>query len=1163
MNKILKLCLLLCVVFSVLGCAEDNKPRRLELFFLGHDSKHHDSELLADILSKEYFADGINITYSIDPDDLTRPDLKKYDGLILYANHDTISPAQEKALLDYVASGKGYINIHSASYCFRNSDDVVALIGGQFKSHGGGSFGAEIIKPDHPVMKGLSPFVTEWDETYVHHLLAKDIEVLMERVDSTHREPYTWVKEHGKGRVFYTAFGHDERTFRNPGFLQLVKNGILWAVGDKPVERMKKYEIAKPEYEEARMPNYERKDPPPRYQHPLSPEQSQTLIQVPVGFRLELFASEPDIKKPIAMDWDEQGRLWVIETVDYPNTVRNDKGEGDDRITICEDTDNDGKADKFTVFAEGLNIPTSFVFSDGGIIVAQAPHFLFLKDTDGDGKADVRKVLIDGWGTFDTHAGPSNLKYGMDNKIWGTVGYSGFEGNIAGKAYKFGSGAYRFGPKAQDLEFLGNTSNNTWGLGFSEDFDVFLSTANNEHSNFLAIPARYYDKANLNERGIEKIDAHYKIHELTKELRQVDVFGGFTAAAGHNLYTARAFPQEYWNRVAFIAEPTGRLIHKHILEPSGSGFKEKGDGWNMVASSDNWFGPVEAKVGPDGALWFLDWYNFIIQHNPTPQGFENGPGNAYIDPLRDSSKGRIYRLVHEDAAKQRKFKLDGKKGRDLVDALSSDNMFWRTTAQRLLVEGGDKSVAEDLHKLINDNAVDEVNVNGGAIHAIWTLHGLGLLSDGQSPSVAVVLKALKHPAAGVRRAAIQTLPKNAKVIDELISSGAVQDKDLRVRLAAILALSEAPPSPKVAKVIFDAVQDPENEKDKWLFHALMIAGSLHQQAFMHEYHTKFGHPDFSNANGSLGERIIAGNNMSVLSLNTAREGIIGPRQIPEIANREIHFVGTVRQKDQRPLDGALLSYGNKKDGYAVSIKDGRVEFRVNQKGNKSIIQSEKLSKPTFKVRTSLLADGKMLLFIDEEKVAEGKSLGLFPEKQDGFLLVGRASAARVSDQVPNDSPGDFAKDFKFTGTLEDGRLVAMNKADASEGKTVEADKVLKIKAIVGEMKYDITNFTAKAGSNLKIIFENPDHMQHNLLILKPGSLDRVGQAADKLATQNNAIELQYIPNTPDVLFSSSLVDPDGSYELNIKVPSEPGDYPFACTFPGHWRIMNGVMKVTK
>ena len=239
MNRIFKLLLIFLIALTAWGCNEDNKPRRLELFFLGHDSKHHDSELLADILSKEYFEDGINITYSNDPEDLLRPDLEKFDGLILYANHDTISSSQAKALLDYVASGKGFIPIHSASFCFRNSDEVVKLIGGQFKSHEGGSFGAEIIKPEHPAMQGLSPFVTEWDETYVHHLLADDIDVLMERVDTSHREPYTWVKDYGKGRVFYTAFGHDERTFRNPGFIKLVKNGILWAVGDKAVERIR------------------------------------------------------------------------------------------------------------------------------------------------------------------------------------------------------------------------------------------------------------------------------------------------------------------------------------------------------------------------------------------------------------------------------------------------------------------------------------------------------------------------------------------------------------------------------------------------------------------------------------------------------------------------------------------------------------------------------------------------------------------------------------------------------------------------------------------------------------------------------------------------------------------------------------------------------------
>ncbi len=1163
MNRIFKLLLIFLIALTAWGCNEDNKPRRLELFFLGHDSKHHDSELLADILSKEYFEDGINITYSNDPEDLLRPDLEKFDGLILYANHDTISSSQAKALLDYVASGKGFIPIHSASFCFRNSDEVVKLIGGQFKSHEGGSFGAEIIKPEHPAMQGLSPFVTEWDETYVHHLLADDIDVLMERVDTSHREPYTWVKDYGKGRVFYTAFGHDERTFRNPGFIKLVKNGILWAVGDKAVERMKKYVIAKPKYEEARMPNYERRNPPPRYQHPLSPEESQTLVQVPVGFRLELFASEPEIKKPIAMDWDERGRLWIIETIDYPNTVKTDKGKGGDRITICEDTDNDGKADKFTVFAEGLNLPTSLVFADGGVIVAQAPHFLFLKDTNGDDKADVRKVLIDGWGTFDTHAGPSNLKYGIDNKIWGTVGYSGFEGTIAGKPLKFGSGAYKFDPLVKNFEYLGNTTNNTWGLGFSEDADVFISTANNEHSNFLAIPARYYEKANLRERGIEKIDGHYKIHELTKELRQVDVFGGFTAATGHSLYTARAFPKEYWNRVAFIAEPTGRLIHRHILEQHGSGFKEKGDGWNVVASSDNWFGPVEAKVGPDGSLWFLDWYNFIIQHNPTPDGFENGEGNAYIDPLRDNKKGRIYRLVYEDAKKQKSYKLDRKKTSDLLNALESDNMFWRLTAQRLLVEGKDKSVAKSLHKLIDNKNVDEVNVNGGAIHAIWTLHGLGLLSGEDDASTTVVLEALKHPAAGVRKAAIQALPNTPENAQKIISSGMLTDKDLRVRLAAILYLADSSPSPQIGKAIFEAVKQPENEKDKWLFHSLLIAGAVHQQAFVEEYQNKLGNLDLSNVSGSLAERIILGNNMTVFSSGTSFSGVIPPNQVPDLSGQEIHFTAAVKQKDNKPIEGVLLSYGNKTNGYIVFVKDGNLLFRVNQMGRQSIVKTTKQLPAAFNVKTSLLSDGKMVINIDGNKEAEGQSSGAFKEKPNGFIMFGKASPSRGINKDFTDSPGDFSNDFNFTGLLEDGRLVAMNKTSASQTETVLADKEIKIKTVINKMEYDVKSFSVKAGSTLKIVFENPDHMQHNILILKQGSLERVGKAADELATQQNAVEMQYIPNSTDVLFSTPLVDPGKTFELNIKVPNEVGDYPFACTFPGHWRIMNGVMKVTK
>ena len=135
------------------------------------------------------------------------------------------------------------------------------------------------------------------------------------------------------------------------------------------------------------------------------------------------------------MAWDHRGRLWIAETTDYPNDMQ-PTGKGRDRIKICEDTDGDGRADKFTVFADKLSIPTSLAFANGGVVVHQAPDTLFLKDTDGDDKADVRKVLFTGWGTGDTHAGPSNLRYGFDNWLYGIVGYSGFSGTVGGERHR-------------------------------------------------------------------------------------------------------------------------------------------------------------------------------------------------------------------------------------------------------------------------------------------------------------------------------------------------------------------------------------------------------------------------------------------------------------------------------------------------------------------------------------------------------------------------------------------------------------------------------------------------------------------------------------------------------------------------------------------------------
>src|SRR5690606_3403732 len=231
-------------------------------------------------------------------------------------------------------------------------------------------------------------------------------------------------------------------------------------------------------------------------------------------------------------------------------------------------------------------------------------------------------------------------------------------------------------------------------------------------------------------------------------------------------------------------------------------------------------------------------------------------------------------------------KLNPTRPGTLVNALKNDNMFWRLTAQPLLVEADDTKVADDLQQLIRDTSLGEAGTNGPALHAVWTLHGLGLLDGTEEKSLAAVIDALKHPAAGVRRAALRALPINHEgVVQQLIASGVTKDADLRVRLAAFLALSDAAPSVEIGKTIFEAVQQPENIEDKWISHALLIAGAVHRQAFLGEYHQQVGHPDLSNTDGSLAERIVAGKSMTVLPLEAG--GTVGGRQIPDFSNQEI------------------------------------------------------------------------------------------------------------------------------------------------------------------------------------------------------------------------------------------------------------------------------------
>jgi putative membrane-bound dehydrogenase-like protein len=848
----------------------DAADKNLKVLFLGDKGHHRPADRAAQLIPI-LRSRGIAVEYTESMAVLEPETLNQYDALVIYANITEINPEQEKALLEYVRSGHGFVPLHCASFCFLNSPAYIALVGGQFQRHGGQEFITRIAEPDHPIMKNYDGF-RSWDETYIHHKHNSEGRLILEyreqgeQAEGQTAEPWTWVRNEGKGRVFYTAWGHDERTWGQPGFQALVERGIRWSCGQdlkdappftnaelfqapvmtelsKDVEPFKYVDVGNeiPNYTPSKQWGVQGK-PLSAMQEPLSPQEAIKHYVYPKGFEFELFAAEPELGgKPIFMTWDHRGRLWVCETMDYPNELQ-PGNKGRDRIRICEDSNGDGVADKFTVFAEQLSIPTAIAFCRGGAFVQNGTETLYLKDTNGDDKADIREVVIEGWAMGDTHGGISNFQYGLDNWYWGMQGYNFSEPvTAAGKQDGFRQGFWRFEPRGGQnkktevgqVEFLRSTNNNTWGLGFSEEGLVFGSTANRNPSDFMPIPNRYYEKVRgWSPSTLQGIADTHLFKPITDKIRQVDQHGGYTAGAGHALYTARTYPKSWWNRTAFVCGPTGHLVGTFVLVPDGAGFKSYSPN-NLVAADDEWAAPIMAEVGPDGNVWVLDWYNYIVQHNPTPNGFQTGKGNAYETKLRDKRHGRIYRLTYPGAKSEDTVapKLSENDPAGLVKALSHSNMFWRKHAQRLLVERGNKDVVPALIKNVADTSVDSIGLNAGVIHSLWTLHGLGAIQP-RSAATEAVLAALKHPSAGVRRNALMVLPQDQKSLAAILDSGILNDSHAQVRLAALLAMADQSATEAAGAAVAKLSKDAAVMNDRWLADAVTAAAATHAIGFL-------------------------------------------------------------------------------------------------------------------------------------------------------------------------------------------------------------------------------------------------------------------------------------------------------------------------------------------
>lgn len=635
----------------------------------------------------------------------------------------------------------------------------------------------------------------------------------------------------------------------------VMRQAVVGKVSSKARSAWEAFLAARPSLQRqpGEVPNYERRPEAVKYQLPLSPKDSAHYTQVPADFELQLFASEPDVVKPIYMAWDERGRAWVVEAHDYPHHLVPEGEAGNDDIKICEDTDGDGKADKFTIFADKLNLATSLVFVNGGVMVSQARHMIFLKDTNGDDKADTREVLLPGWGVGDTHAMESNLSRGFDNWLYGSVGYSNFRGTVGGKDLQFGQGIFRFKPDGSELQFLHQFNNNTWGFGLNAAGDVFGSTANGNPSFYGYLPAYILNptQPGRGRRGGNGFRPGYRLdgnnsrdgtvaevrrlssakslapgmrmHPNTPNVRMVDNFGGYTAGAGHKFMISDALPARLQGK-ALVTEPTAKLIGIMDIQPDGAGYKAS-DGFNLLASSDEWMSPIFAEVGPDGAVWVIDFYSFIIQHNPTPSlqsaGIQatTGVGGAYVteNDLRDQKHGRIYRVAWKDAPKHAIHSLAQAKTSELVAALDSENQFWSLTAQRLIVDKQLKDAIPALKKRVTSGAGGK-----GAIHALWALEGIRAL-DGETHR-----KALLDKDPALRRNAIRALPADDTGRKLFFSSAVIQDPDLVTRQAAFVKLTEFPTIPEIQTVVAQLPRTAINTEDPFLNDTLTLLGRIHK-----------------------------------------------------------------------------------------------------------------------------------------------------------------------------------------------------------------------------------------------------------------------------------------------------------------------------------------------
>ena len=901
----------------------------------------------------------------------------------------------------------------------------------------------------------------------------------------------------------------------------------------------------------------------------LTPAEERAKFEIAEGFQVELFASEqefPELRNPVALNFDAAGRLWVATMPSYPHALPGVKPN--DQILILEDTDQDGKADKRTVFAENLYLPLGFEFGKDGIYLSQEPNLVFLRDTDGDGKADQETILLHGFGSEDCHHAIHNFVWGAGGGLYmqESVFHHTQVETIYGPRRSKDNAIYRFDPRTHRLEIVSRLppGGNPWGYAINR-WGEHLYVARHNNASLINQP----ESGNVANASYGNPD---------------------NRNCGQEFISSRHWPDEFQGKVFSNQYKNFQGVLLHDWTENGTTYNHKRLGKVFEAHNKACI-PVDLQLGPEGALYVADWYNPVLGHMQY----------SLRDERRDSSKGRIWRVTWKDRPLDTPAKIVGASVEELLDLLKAYEDRNRYRARRALWNLPDETLRPALNQWLTSLDPSDANHAHHLTEALWLHQQRGWINAELFQQVSA------HRDYHGRAAAAHLLRHWSEDLPGAHSHflRLVNDEHPKVRLETVVSSTWADPS--IAVGVLERVS--EHPQDNYLKFATNNARKALGPAL--ENHPMAIPPE-KLAALPLSERVLKAlirrpkldSELRLKALNHLAEE--GSRTKEEVL---VEIIEQLDREERLSLEDWLAVL----DFTKVSSPD--VLGSLSKSKNSTIRQAAFAAQLRSGHLTSFPLDPDALRSIARIDSSELKTAYLKPaQKALSFSQAAQEAALFCLGRIPGNDVKIFTILAKhvlnpnLTAAAAEAILARPQEIWPAEGAavlldahlpTLEATPVEKrgsasfqiasellatiatirkvpdavaqirslqlvpveIATVPDQLRFNQTSIRVPANTPVELRLDNPDVIQHNLVLCAPDSLEKVGLVVDNILADPKAIDRDWIPDLPEVLHATPMANPHQEVVLRFLTPKNPGSYPFLCTVPGHWRIMQGTMIV--